>query len=113
MAETKRKSRRRKNIGFIGEAILVSGGLLVSLLAKNAVAKLEPVTEQSFYPYAVELGSGIGLAIIAKAVDKKSSLAEPILIGSLAAIALTGVSALTANTNENMLFQPAPKFLAY
>ena len=112
---TKRKTNKKKsgdsNFKIISDAIFVSGGLLVALLAKNAIAELDPASQQSFYPYAIELGSGIGLALISKMTTGEVS--KPLFAGSLVAMALTGVSALTANTNESMLFQTAPQFLAY
>ena len=96
---------------IIQDSLFVSAGLLISLLAKNAVAELDPASQQSFYPYAIELGSGIGLALISRMATGEVS--KPLFAGSLVAMALTGVSAITANTNESMLFQTAPKFLAY
>ena len=112
---TKRKINRKKscdsNFKIISDAILVSGGLLIALLAKNAIAEFDPASQQSFYPYAIELGSGIGLALISKMT--MGEVSKPLFAGSLVAMALTGVSAITANTNESMLFQTKPQFLAY
>ncbi len=109
----KKSKKKYKDTGFniIQDALFVSGGLLISLLAKNAVAELDPASQQSFYPYAIELGSGVGLALLSKMTTGEVS--KPLFTGSLVAMALTGVSALTANTNESMLFQTKPQFLAY
>ena len=114
MAKAKKGNKRKStNTGFsiISDTILVSGGLLVGLLAKNLVAQLDPASQQSFYPYAIELGSGIGLALLSKATT--GGISKPLFAGSLVAMALTGVSAMTANTNESMLFQTQPQYLAY
>ena len=111
MAKTKRSYKRKSDFNIIGNTILISGGLLAALLAKNVVAELYPQVQQSFYPYAIELGSGIAFALSSKLLG--ADMAKPILAGSLTAMALTGVSAMTANTNQSMLFQPTPKFLAY
>jgi hypothetical protein len=97
-----------EGFSVIGDSVLVFSGAVIALLAKNIAASYIPASQQGFYPYAIELGSGIVVGLITHSV---SGVSKPLLAGSLVAMGLTGVASMTANTPESNLFQLEQRFL--
>ena len=110
--ERKKKGKISKtaSTGFnvLSDSILVLGGVLIALMGKNLATYYIPSSQQSFYPYAIELGTGITVALI---MHSAPDLAKPLLAGSLVAMGLTGAASITANTSQSNLFQTRQQYL--
>jgi hypothetical protein len=110
--KTNKKSSSGSNV--FSDAIIAFLGLGATLIVKNIASEVYPPSQASFYPYAVEAGTGLLMALLSKKMTGKVS--DALVIGNLSALGLTGVSALTANNSNrviNTLFETQPKFLSY
>ena len=112
MARKKKgKISKTASTGFnvLSDSVLVFAGVAIALIGKNLAATYIPSSQQSFYPYAIELGTGIAAGLITHSAP---GLAKPLLAGSLVAMGLTAAASITANTPESNLFQTQQQFLA-
>ncbi|MHB8387752.1 MAG: hypothetical protein ACYC97_02105 [Metallibacterium sp.] len=117
MAKRKKAKTTKSSSGggnVFSDSIIAFLGLGTTLIIKNIVSETYPPAQASFYPYAVEAGTGLLMALLSKKMTGKVS--DALIIGNLSALGLTGVSSLTANNSNRVvstLFQTQPQFLAY